>query len=116
MRTIIFKDKSTNKTVSREGIKVGEYLAVTEQAEIFKVNTGRKLLISSFKDYWEAKKFAQWLEERYRRYFVLWERWPNINIFNLARWSIPEGKLVLDIIDKVESGEITAFSDVERLL
>ena len=108
MQIITFVDKTTNCSQRREGIGVGEYLAVTQDAFIYKITTGRKLLNYRFEDRDEAVQFAEFLDQRYRKYLVLWERWENIDVFELARYSVPNGKGILRIIKRLESGESLA--------
>lgn len=114
MERIYFNDKSTNYSKKREGILIGDYLAVTQEAEIFKINTGKKLLESNFSHYKEAISFVVWLEEIYGKYFILWERWEDVNIFGLARYTVKNGMKILDILDRVESGEITKFEQIKE--
>ena len=106
MQIINFVDKTTNCSQRREGIGVGEYLAVTQDAFIYKVRTGRKLFKAQFKDYHEALRFAEFLEERYRKYLPLWEIWEDADIFGLARHSVSSGNKILSIIDRLENENI----------
>ena len=105
MQTITFVDKTTNCSERREGIGVGEYLAVTKDAFIYKIRTGRKLIDVRFKDYQEASDFAELLDQRYKKYFPLWELWEDVNVFKLARHSVRNGNTVLTIIGRLENGE-----------
>ena len=105
MQIITFTDKTTNCSQRREGIGIGEYLAVTRDAFIYKISTGRKLFTAQFKDYDEAVDFAELLDQKYRKYFPLWELWEDVDIFRLARHSVRNGNLVLLVIDRLENGE-----------
>lgn len=109
MERIHFKDKSSNYSKKREGIKIGDYLVVTQDAEIFKLINGKKLLQSNFAHYQEALNFADWLDKLYGKYFLLWERWEDVNVFKLARYTVPHGKKILQVLDKIENGEITKW-------
>ena len=105
MQIITFRDKTTNCSQRREGIGVGEYLAVTKDAFIYKIRTGRKLFATRFESYEEALDFAELLDQRYKKYFSLWEIWEDADIFRLARYSVRSGNTVLKILDRLESGE-----------
>jgi len=108
MQIITFTDKTTNCSQKREGIRVGEYLAVTQDAFIYKVRTGRKLINSPFSDRDEAVKFAEYLEKKYRKYLPLWERWEDVDVFGLARHSVTNGNRILKIMNKLENGKSLA--------
>ena len=114
MQKIHFRDTTTNLTQKREAIKIGKYLAVTQEAEIFKINTGKKLFESNFKDYWEALDVAEWLDDLYGKYFPLWEKWENVDVFRLARHSVKNGNKILNIIEKIKYGELTTFEEIEN--
>lgn len=114
MQIITFRDKTTNCSQKREGIGVGEYLAVTQDAFIYKIKTGRKLFSSRFKDREEAVDFAELLDQRYKKYFPLWELWEDVDVFRLARHSVRNGNLVLLVINRLENGE--SLEDIKNEL
>jgi len=103
MQIITFTDKSTNRQQKREGIRVGEYLAVTNDGFIYKTKTGQKLINYQFENYKKALELAEYLEQKYRNFFLLWERWENVDVFRLARHSVKDGYKVVKLIGRLEN-------------
>jgi len=102
MQIITFIDKTTNCSQRKEGVRVGEYLAVTRDAFIYKVRTGRKLVSYQFQSHDKALELANFLEERYRKFLPLWDIWDDADIFRLARHSVRDGNRVARIMKNLE--------------
>jgi hypothetical protein len=113
---IEFRDTTTNKSITREGIKIGDYLAVTREGYVFKVHTGKRLFDPKFNDVGIAVDFIQFLDSLYGKYMILWERWEHMDIFAIARYSVPNGKRLLRIIQQLRSADVITKEMIQGLI
>jgi len=98
---IEFRDKEIGKR--RRGIKIGKYLAVVPEYKIYRYKYGLLLFDITFKTIEEAIKFATWIDKLYREAFELWESDPNLNIFKLYKWTVPDGQTIYELINVLEN-------------
>jgi len=95
--TIAFYENTSNAKRKMEGIRVGNYLAVTnisfieKKYKIFRVKEGMPLLNAFFKDGEEAIKFATYIDQQFSDYFPIWQEYPTADLFNLVKWTVPNG-------------------------
>lgn len=113
---IEFRDKTTNKSVTREGIKIGDYLAVTREGHVFKIHTGKRLFDPKFADVDIAVDFITFLDSLYGKYMILWDQWEYWDIFALARYSVPNGRRLFRIIQQLRSADVITKELIQSLI
>jgi len=106
-----FREPDTPK--KRRAAKVGNYLAVVPN-QVFKLNNGLPLLDVKFATLEDAVKFAEWINNLFSEYFVLWEEYPEADIFSLAKWSVPNGLHAYEIIKIVENKQVMDAEDIRN--
>ena len=92
-----FYDKTSNIRKKRSGIRVGNYLCVSnvsvieERYKIFRVREGLPLVNAYFRNQNHAVEFAQYIDRLFSDYFVIWEEYPHADLFSLVKWTVKDG-------------------------
>ena len=108
---VTFKDKTSNIARTRRGIKIGQHLAVVPGWHIYRIKTGTRFIPTSFASSEDAVDVAKWLNDTYKKYFILWKL-GDIDIFSLAKWSVPNGLIIYEALQRLP--EKATLSDVNN--
>lgn len=108
-RIVEFKVVENGINLKKRGHKIGDYLAVTfyysisrDVYGIFKLKGGGLATKIEFACKTDAIQFAEMLEKNYRGFLPIWDAGEDLNIFKMARWSIPGGHKIWSIIEILE--------------
>lgn len=101
LELIEFYDCTTNKKKLRRGYKIGNYLSVIPEYEIFRVDIGKPVLPIQFRKLEDAVTFANWIDKTYRDYAILWEypHYDDADIFSLAKWTVNDGLVFHELFE-----------------
>jgi hypothetical protein len=100
---ILFSEKSTNRTVTKYGYKVGDYLVVSYVSpkinhyidnywRVYRFTDGLPAIRTTFKEKQDAIRFAEWLDSIYGEYFILWTHYPEAEIYRWTYMTIENGE------------------------
>ena len=95
--SIEFNDTTSNVRKKRNGIKIGDYLCVSnvstieERYKIFRVREGLPLINAFFREIKHAVEFAEYIDRLFSDYFVIWEEYPRADLFSLVKWTVKDG-------------------------
>ena len=111
---IQFVDKSSNFNKKKRALKINEYLVSAYVGEekagspikIYKLCTGLPLIDVTFTNPQDAINVAEWITKTYGEYFPIWDQYPDVDIFSVTKWTVPDG------IRKYEA--IRLFSDKQK--
>ena len=118
---IPFRDKSTNASIRRNGVKIGSHLAVArtekyrDSYKIFRIRSGIPLLNAYFTDVDEAIEFAEWLDKQFGSYFDIWSKYPQADIFSLVKWTVPNGLSLYEMIRLLKDCKIIDLKKIQRV-
>jgi hypothetical protein len=108
-----FTCKETNISKRKKGWKVGDYLAVAPHqkiyCKIYNVKTGLPAIDITFTNDSDAVSTAEWLDKHFGDYFIIWDEFPKVDIFALAKWSVPGGIQIFETLRLLDeaNGRIT---------
>ena len=96
--------KETNKSVTKKGFRIGEYLAVGYGKDdyhyrIYNIKSGKALLKGDFDKVEDAVNTAEYLDSHYAKYFAIWDKFPNMDIFSIVKWTIKDGLRLYEMIE-----------------
>lgn len=115
-----FRSMETNRSVSKSGLKIGKYLAVTLESngrrKIYLTRQGVPFVDLSFDDLGDAVTVAEWLNKIFEEYFPILEIYPNADLMALVQWTIPQGIQIYEAFLKLPRGKALRVQDVERAL
>jgi len=102
---ILFSEKSTNRTVTKKGYRIGNFLTVSHiyprqrplvyspnQWRVYRFTDGLPAIRTTFETKEDAIRFAEWLDKIYGEYFILWEHYPEAEIFRWTYLTIENGE------------------------
>jgi hypothetical protein len=100
---ILFSEKATNRSVTKGGYKVGDFLVVSyvnpsqrreeyEQWRVYRSQDGLPAIDTTFKTPQDAIRFAEWLEEIYGDFFWIWNEYLHAEIFRWTYLTIENGE------------------------
>jgi len=116
--TISFYDTSSNAKKKREGVLIGNYLAIANisymetKYRIFRIKEGIPLLDAFFRDVEDAIKFAEYIDQQYSEYFPIWEEYPHADLFNLVKWTVPDGIQWYEAMKMLRKADELKLSDI----
>ena len=99
-----FSDQTSNIKTKKRGLRIGNYLAVagTENKRvIYRVKQGVPLIDVYFTDLSDAIDIAEWIEDLFGDFFPIWENYPELDVFALAKWSVANGLLFYEAIQRL---------------
>ena len=130
--TVAFSEKSTNRSVTKYGYKVGKWLVVSyvplEQPyrssctwRVYRSQDGLAAINTSFETAEDAVRFAEWLDKTYRNkrgesYFFLWYEYPHAEIFRWTYLTIPNGEEYWEYLKELEPKRNIKWSGYNRRL
>ena len=92
-----FVDKSSNFNQRKKCIQVNAYLVLAysddakKSLKIYKTKTGLPLLDVTFTSFSDAISVAEWITETFGEYFVIWDQYPEADIFSMTKWTVEDG-------------------------
>ena len=103
---IAFSEKSTNRSVTKYGYKVGKWLVVSYVPpsqyancswRVYRSQDGLAAINTSFETAEDAVRFAEWLDKTYIdeegiSYFVLWTHYPHADIYRWTYLTVENGE------------------------
>lgn len=113
-----FSTKITNRTETRQGYRIGEFLVVSwadgrkEDWRIYRSQDGLEVLSTTFKTSDDAIYFAEWLRSIYEYWFVLWTEYPNAELFRWTYLTVEKGEKYLKVINELEDKRKVEWADV----
>ena len=118
---IRFSDKTTNRSITRTGYKVGAFLAVgyadsrtNEDASwrIYRYTDGLACLRTTFKTSDDAIQCAEWLQQHYEPYFFIWNEYPRAELFRWTYLTVENGEKHWNIIRELDKQRNVKWEDV----
>lgn len=103
---INFYDCRTNIKDKKAGAKVGKYLAVSgydTKWKIYQTYGGIPILDVWITSLADAVKIAQVIDKEYNQYLGVWEVYPDWEVLGIARFSVPNGEAIYDVIHELEA-------------
>ncbi|MHA1941926.1 MAG: hypothetical protein ACW97P_09385 [Candidatus Hodarchaeales archaeon] len=99
----VFSEKTTNRSITKNGYKVGDHLVVSystpnayrykdNQYRVYRTNDGLPAIKTTFVSYEDAIRFAEWLRSIYEEYFFLWREYPYAEIFRWTYRTVKNGE------------------------
>ena len=97
---IQFVDKTSNFNKRKKCIRVNDYLVLAycdsdqksgSPIKIYKLKTGLPLLDVKFISPSDALRVAEWITETFGEYFVIWDQYPEADIFGMTKWTVEDG-------------------------
>ena len=98
---VAFSVKSTNRSMTKYGFKVGKWLVVSYvppgQYEgcswrVYRSQDGLAAINTSFATPEDAVRFAEWLKSVYEDWFVLWAEYPFADIYRWTYLTVENGE------------------------
>ena len=99
---IVFSEKTTNRSLTKHGYKVGEHLVVSyvnphqrlksEQWRVYRFTDGLAAIDTSFRTAEDAIRFAEWLDNIYGEWFILWTEYPHAELFRWTYLTVENGE------------------------
>jgi hypothetical protein len=98
---IAFSEKRTNRSVTKYGYKVGEWLVVSYvppgqyegcQWRVYRSQDGLAAIDTSFATSKDAVRFAEWLKSIYEEYFWIWSEYPKAELYRWTYLTIENGE------------------------
>lgn len=112
----------------QRGIKVGDYLVVSYtnpyvrdgRYRIYSIASGKPVVSFQFNGADNAREFADFLDSKYREFWILLEEYPSMDIPQVCMWTIKNGiriyeamrKLVL--LTSLEDKDTITLDDLNR--
>lgn len=111
---IHFLDRSLGQRIRRRGLRIGSHLAVAGEKghrRIFRIRQGLPLVETVFTELDAAMELAEWLDDKYKDYWEIWESYPDLNVFSLLKWTVEDGIKIYEALQRLprrfESGGIS---------
>ena len=102
----------------QKAYKVGNWLVVSYNAEgkykVYRIDTGKPLLNSTFDTDRLAVEFAQAVSDIFETYFDIWSIMPDADIFGMAKWSIKNGIDLYEIVKSLPP-RIKTVEDIKQV-
>ena len=106
--------RETNIPKTRRAALVGNYLAVVPN-QVFRLDNGLPMLDVKFATLEDAVKFAEWISNIFSEYFVIWEEYPDADIFAMAKWSVPNGLMAYEAVKIIKSKAIIKENEMQNV-
>lgn len=111
---VYFSDKTTNRTVTKGGYKVGNFLVVSyihpkqkadkyEQWRVYRSQDGLSAIDTTFRTRQDAIRFAVWLDKIYNDFFFLWTEYPHADIYRWTYLTIERGEEYWEYLKELET-------------
>ena len=127
---IRFSDKTTNRSITRTGYKVGAFLTVgyadsrtNEDASwrIYRYTDGLACLRTTFKTSDDAIQCAEWLDKTYRdennrSFFFIWNEYPRAELFRWTYLTVENGEKYWNVIRELDKQRNVKWEDVCQYL
>lgn len=115
---IHFLDRSLGQRIRRRGLRIGSHLAVAGEKghrRIFRIRQGLPLVETVFTELDAAMELAEWLDDKYKDYWEIWESYPDLNVFSLLKWTVEDGIKIYEALQRLprrfESSGISKLLD-----
>ena len=98
---VAFSEKSTNRSVTKYGYKIGKWLVVSYVPpsqyagcswRVYRSQDGLATINTSFETAEDAIRFAEWLKDTYEDYFALWSHYPFADIYRWTYLTVENGE------------------------
>lgn len=109
---IMFSEKTTNRTVSRDGYKVGDFLVVSYLPpwrgrgktpwRVYRFTDGLPAIKTTFASSKDAIRFAEWLDKNYGEFFFIWTEYPHIDLYQITHLTVENGKRYWKYLEELE--------------
>ena len=106
--------KITNKSNTIQVLLVDHrgYITVGEGFRIYNGKSGKPILKSRFTKVGDAIRFAEWINDTYNDYLVIWEHYPTANVIRWCRYTVKGGFILDRMIEILEEKEEISDLDV----
>jgi len=116
-----FSDKTTNRTVTKFGYKVGDWFVIVFNSRqkfwrIYRLYDGLTALKTTFKEVGDAIRCAEWLIEKYEPFFFIWKEYPYINLWRLTHLTVDNGELYMNVLEAMDEQRDVKWDEVKRVL
>ena len=123
-----FTKKTTNRSKSLTGYKVGEWLVVAfandwnESYRIYRINDGLRAMKATFEEASDGIQCAEWLDKTYYNYdedfsyFFLWTEYPHAEIYRWTQYTIPNGEKYMKVLGVMDKQKKIRWNDVSPYL
>ena len=100
---------------SVQAYRVGSYLFILKFKAGYRVCKSNKtaLIKCHFSTLDHAIEFAEWLIDTYGEYFCIWDDYPDVDIMNMAKWTINDGLNLYETLQLVN--EIPKINSLEQV-
>ena len=119
---IAFSEKRTNRSITKYGYKVGEWLVVSYvpvehykdcQWRVYRSQDGLAAIDTSFATSKDAVRFAEWLRNIYEEYFWIWTEYPHAELYRWTYLTIENGEEYWQYLLELETQRGIKWSDYE---
>lgn len=93
--------KNSQTGILNTGYLVGNSLVVTKSSEWEIWNVIGTTLFRNIESREDAIQIALWLNDIYTPYFAIWRSYPEVDIFELSMWSMPDGRRYYETIENM---------------
>jgi hypothetical protein len=109
---IMFSEKTTNRTVSRDGYKVGDFLVVSYLPpwrgdrtpwRVYRFTDGLVAIKTTFASPEDAIRFAEWLDKTYSEFMFIWTEYPHIDLYQITHLTIENGKKYWEYLKELKT-------------
>ena len=108
-----FSEKTTNRSVTKYGYRVGDDLVVSyvapheyayraNQYRVYRTEDGLPAIKTSFVTPEDAIRFAEWLIEVYEEFFILWTHYPEAELYRWTYLTIKNGEEYWEYLKDLE--------------
>ena len=108
-----FSEKTTNRSITKYGRKVGDDLVVScvapmeyayqeNQYRVFRSADGLPAIKTTFKTKEDAIRFAEWLIEIYGEFFILWTHYPEAELYRWTYLTVDRGEEYWEYLKDLE--------------
>lgn len=119
---IRFSDRTTNRSVTKSGYKVGEFLVIgfadarRNSWRIYRSQDGLECLRTTFETLEDAIQFAEWLRQHYEYFFFIWSEYPHAELFRWTYLTIENGEKYWKLIQELDKQRNVRWEDVCQYL
>lgn len=100
---------------SLKAYRVGAYLFILKFKHGYRICKSNKnsLIKCNFVSLDHAIEFAEWLIDKYGKYFCIWDDYPDVDVTSLAKWSIDDGLVFHEMLQ--ELNEVPKITKLEQV-
>lgn len=111
----LIKTKMQDSQLQVQGYLIGSSLMVFCDRSWCIASRHGKLLFQNICTQKDAVEFAMLLDKIYSEYFCLWYEFPQMDIFKVCQWSVPDGQRWFKVIEELRATSTITINFVQYL-